>query len=107
MSKKQWFVECADAFTNETVVGGLQELSESTDMVDIFDADDEKHRVFRVPYSFITRLHASRKSFPVKFKVWQRASDNSKAYVWKFHTTRRKSVKEKKAEADLARLRRK
>src|SRR3989344_4488180 len=80
----QWFVECGDAFSNESLTGMLAEqgiTDAESKCVGILGSDGRKHNVFRIPSRFVTLLRsAKRGDARFKFRFFKRSGNAGVIY---------------------------
>ena len=107
MKKKityRWFIEPLDAFTNDVLSAALPKLGFATETMQITGPEKVKRQVWEADSRFIARAQMSKKSFPLKFRVFVRRGNNGTVQEWKFHAKRKQSRKVIKAKQKLENL---
>lgn len=82
----QWFVKPLDAATNEAIYNGLRSLGSSAadEMRRIIDTEGVFHLVWEANYAFVSFLEKSAKSKALKFQIFNRPGENTRARPWPF-----------------------
>ncbi|MFA6537296.1 MAG: hypothetical protein WCT18_02745 [Patescibacteria group bacterium] len=86
--ESQFYVECLDGFSNESMVTYLEEKRGHIPKERIFDSEGNDHLVYPVEYRDVTFFQETKKSgMPLRFNVYRIRNDGHKsAELWKFHT---------------------
>ena len=87
----QWFVEPTDKFTNDAIASYLAEQPCAGDsaIAGMEDAAGDRHDVWQVAHSTITRLEASKNTMPLAFRVYFRHGPRGPIKLWKFPRRKR------------------
>jgi hypothetical protein len=82
----QWFVEPVDKYTNDAIAGYLADQPSAGDaaIAGLEDTEGNRHDVWQVAHSTITRLEASKNTMPLAFRVYFRHGPRGPIKLWKF-----------------------
>jgi hypothetical protein len=108
-SKEQWFAECGNMISNESLAMSLAEIGISEAEAKhpgMQGSDGKKHDVWQIPSDFVKKLRSANQSDSrFKYRFWKRNGSEGVIYPADFVEKPKPSKELQKAKAKLKKIR--